>query len=1639
MSTQATFGALLNLSQQPLMVGANVPPKVMLTISKDQQLYKKAYNDYSDLDGDMPGGDKAIETSYKHSINYYGYFDSAKCYNYSVANRRFDPAAPVDPTTRYCSGQWSGNFLNWLSMSRMDAIRKLLYGGMRSTDQVTPAGADAATAAANVTVLERAYLPSDAHAWAKHYSGADLNKLTPFNVPTTPTTYAATALAFNIPNLNGDYLMTFAASQTANMSVGDQVRVQRAGNSAQFFIGAVVSITSGNLVTFRINTAGVQGSGSDTSWNVTNLSRTGVSFCNMTPGGGGADSRSSTNSQPPLIRVARGNFALWNASEGIQCQWFEDRNNNQAGFPGGFRSNGNQLALSEIAASAENPSRAAHGLGTGSAVGEYIARVRVCVASMLGDEKCARYPRGNFKPVGLLQEYGDRDLIHFGLMTGSHIKNISGGVLRKNVGTIANEINVNTDGTFVRPYRPAGSPRNTGSAAEPAGIINTLNYMRIYGYDYSSATYIGGNGDNCTYQLTSISENTCTSWGNPMSEVYFESVRYFAGGTPTPAYDYSGASRDNELGLPIVAAASWNPGLAAHTYCASLNIIGFNASVSTNDTDLASAAASQIGGPAATTIGALTNRVGDAEGITNGRYFIGKMLGGTPTPAADAGFELCTPKTVTALGDVSGICPEGPTTAGSYLIAGVAHYAKTNRIRSDIAVPAGNNQALKVSTYGIQLSTNTPSITIAVPGSAGQNIVIQPIYRLRLPDGTVGGGSLVDMKFVRQSTVGQISTGKIYVNWEDSEQGGDYDQDMWGTLEWTLDAATRTLKITTNAISASSANGQGFGYAISGTTAATDGPHFHSGIYGFNFTDPTGVLGCTNCRLVTEGVVGSQTGEQSVTYNGITGIAGGALKDPLWYAAKYGGFSDRNNNGLPDSIDARGLADTTEWDVRKTDGSAGSDGIPDNYFLVSNPLGLEQALGRAFLNILNTSAFTSVAANSTSLRSLSSIYQASFISDDWHGKLEKFQIDTLGNVDRVSRWEAGDKLLNNPAVPAKRTVITFDDSAGVKDGVPFRWGMISAGLTAALNKSPDSGANDGRGEDRLNWLRGDTTLGRDPTTGFRDRRFGLLGDIVNSDPVFVGPPNSVILDPTYVTFRDRKASRAPMLYVGANDGMLHGFDAVELDEKLAYIPSKTFPNLARLTSSSYSHRFYVDGTPEVADAQIGGNTADHWKTVLVGALGLGGQGLYALDVTDVNFSEGDAKNTVLWEFNDSDDKDLGYVTGKPVIRKVMHPTDPSKSKWAVIVSGGYNNSEGDAAASITGRAYLFVIFLDGPGPGRVWRENIDYVKIDTGVGSVGTPNGLAPPLAIDANRDGLTDYVYAGDLQGNMWKFDLRDPSFALWQDPTRRVKLTQAREGTAALAPVQAITARADAIPHPTGRGYIILFGTGKYLETADRVAPHGLETFYGIWDKDDRRASGGLIKDQTTVGSRAQLLEQTIVNAPGPNGLEARIVSKTGINWSTDTTPPTAEDSLGGSSPLRHMGWYMDFPSSASTGERVVFRPVVLGGRLIFTTLIPSAGLCDAGGNSYLMVVNPATGARFDEAVIDISGDGLLNTGDQVAGVFAAGLKTGITPTPTIVVGDPGTPGTRGSKAFIKDDERKLLLKDATGRVTWREVLGK
>ncbi|MBL8379712.1 MAG: hypothetical protein JNM79_17720 [Burkholderiales bacterium] len=1740
--------AMLSLVNTPLFVAPPIAPLVMLDISKDQQLYKKAYNDYSDLDGDGQ-----LETSYKHSIDYYGYFDAYKCYDYGTTAilPGFNYFIPDSYTTdKYCDGtKWSGNFLNWMTMSRIDAVRKLLFGGMRRIDLQTGPGGYGAT-----TMLERSHIPTDAHAWAKWYGGTDLPRLTPFNVtvaPTNPDRQApfTTTTAVDVNAVGVVRFDNVPAAFLDTLAYGDQIvgtttavaggpftktgrlvnKGKAAAGSATGFLEIQIDV-GGNFITIDYGVIPPTGTldppaapppagTTTTGWELINLSSTGASFCNVTPRDGG-NQYSHTNTFTPRMRMVRGNFELWASNERRQCGWYDEFNNLQGGFGLNRSSNGNQAGLSGLNASAENPPRNAYtinnsnvpsrAIGSGIDSGEFRVMVVAChnafTPAPIGQpttEKCKQYDQlGFYKPIGLLQVYGDDNRINFGLMTGSYSRNISGGVLRKNTTSMNDEIDAS--GRFV------ASPPN-------GSIVRTLSRLRMYGYDYNDGTYIGVDG-NCTYQLTStdLTDGRCRTWGNPMSEIYAESLRYFAGATAPTA----GFNTDDSGLISGLTTATWpNPNnvLTNANYCAPLNILVFNSSVSSKDHDqVPNPFGGAIPGFSAATA---TTAVGNAEGLGSGTYFIGNdgvtndSLCGAKSGGA-GGF---------ALGNVQGICPEAPSLNGTYLMAGLAHAARTNRIRSDLTVPATDKTSLKVSTYGISLATNVPRIEIPVPGgAAGQKVIIQPVYRLTLGGGRVGSGAIVDVKIVRMTA----TSGRMYVNWEDSEQGGDYDQDVWGVIDWQISAGT--INVATNVISAATANPQGFGYVISGTTA--DGPHFHSGIYNFNFNDPTNPVvrggtasapgavlggggtagtfinatgGCLNCTAANPTTV--------VTYTISAAGSGRALQDPLWFASKYGGFKDSGN--LPPA--STPLPDVqSEWDsFNNATGALGPDGLPDNFFLVSNPLGLEASLDKLFISILQSAAASAVAANSSRLNTSTRIYQAVFNPSDWSGKLNAIALNqTTGQPASTPDWDAGLVSLGPTTVnPGGRVILTYNKglAGAAPRGIPFVWpanpgsptaSELTPGQIVDLHTNPDTSVTDGLGQLRLNYLRGDAANEGLASTNFRRRPLTKLGDIINSNPNFVGAPSAGFPDPTYVAFASTNASRRPMIYIGANDGMLHAFDASATSsagtELLAFVPSTVFRNLSRLTSRSYNsaHRYFVDGSPVVEDAYLTGAAA--WKTVLVGGLNKGGQGIYALDVTNpTNFTTGNAANLVLWEFTDADDPDLGFTFGNPVIRRM------SNGRFAAIVSGGYNNSQGSAAdpreiqctsglgtqaspyaptgctVSRTGEAYIFVLYLDGPtGPNGSWQLGTDYFKLSTGTGSTTAPNGLASPFAADVDGNGAVDFVYAGDLNGDLWKFDLRGAS-STWGATTNRVRLFQARDASNNIQP---ITSGVEATLHPSGNGIIVSFGTGKYLESNDVTPPgpaYRTQTLYGIWDLNDSATISG----QSTVSGRSVLMEQLL--QPGitnfftlPDGSIVRITTRHRPNYTTAARDDSASyDGMGGAveqlieargristTPASQRGWYLDLlngaPAGAPSGERNIFAPLLRNGIILFSTMWPINDVClgsTAGDNLTLQI---ATGARPDSSVFDTNNDYTVNSSDMVTppgapatvrvAVSSRRIPGGSAQPPTLIaVGGQTTTGvgqgggvvlgaqntTGGGPPFIQF----YKFGKGPGTVTWREIL--
>ncbi|MFN4262568.1 MAG: pilus assembly protein [Thioalkalivibrionaceae bacterium] len=1462
------------LAQTPLFLVPSASPIAMLNLSVDHQLFFEAYPDYADLTGNG-----AAERTYNHEIDYYGYFDHTKCYDYESG--RFEPKGIT--ANKYCdgvSGSWSGNFLNWSTMSRIDVVRRILYGGFRSTDT------------ASETVLERAYLPNDAHSFVRFYNGADVDRLTPFSMPEASTSTSSTSRAVVVTgSRTGDSeRRSFVTGwRGSDVQIGDQMTIRSTFAGALIEMqGVVLSFNRSNgEVTLQIT----QGTGTAVpnllnSWTLINHSRAGLTFCNTTVAASGY---SQNITAPPLLRVARGDYSLWTANERWQCRWSEEKalTGHPAMTVGNRRmSNGNIRSITRLSANAENPRRADVAPAGAPDEGFHV-RVSACVSEeLIGDEPCQSYGEGSarvFKPTGLLQTYADR--INFGLLTGSYGRSNSGGVLRRNVGDISDEINPSTGQFALAP------------GAE--SIIRNLDALRVFGYNHNSGVYNDNNpGDNCAWALVDPAETRCSNWGNPQSEQFLESLRYLAGaasGQFVPANDR----------LAALTSATWKDPLSEDNFCAPLNILSFNSSVASYDTDAFAGAADL---PGFGSVATWTNKVGEGEGIHGTLRYVGRV--------GDTGDQHCTPKTVTALADAHGLCPEAPRLQGGFHVAGLAHYAWTRDIRPTL--PGVQN----VKTFGVALAPAVPRIEVPRPGEVNPSVQILPACN----EPSRGRCAIVDFRIVEQDL--DAGTGRFFVQWEDSEQGGDYDMDMNGILSYRFVGAGNQIEVTTQTFAESTSASMGFGYVITGTT--NDGFKVHSGVNNYTGQD------CSNCN------VNDPATTRTYTLGASSALP---LENPLWYAAKWGGF-DRDLGDQP--------TDQQAWDTT-------GDGRPDNYYFAVDPRRLADDLAAVFDQLSQEEgSFTALSQNSTRADIGTALFQARFDSRDWSGEIRAYEVQPDGTLGGI-KWTTRQAGRIPPA--ASRTIVTHN---GV-NALPFslaNWSQLSEVQRQALI----AGDDEATGQQRLQWLRGEAV------TGMRERSTPL-GDIINSDPLYEHGGDfgfARLPEPegeTYPAFLTAQRARREMLYVGANDGMLHGFDAATGDLRFSYLPGSNFAHLADLTSTNYTHRYFVDGSPRIVHARID----NQWRTVLVGTTGAGGKTLFALDVTD---PDGFGPDSVLWEVAGGE---LGSILGSPTIARL------NNGDWVVIAANGFNTPDG--------RAKLLVYDL---ATGDLLRA------IDTKAGNTMTQwNGLGPVTPVSITNNGITDFVYAGDFLGNLWKFDLTGENPPEWGvalgTAETPVPLFVARDADGNRQP---ITVRPEVVRHPE-EGRVVLFGTGSYFRAGDDVvgASPQIQTFYGIFDRG------------SALSGRSQLRQQTILNEQvGSFELPDGTIRTRRVRVSSDERLRATDE-----------GWFIDLSfNGIRTSERVVRDAVFRSGRVFFSTLIPDPSQCSAGGTGWTMGLNALTGQT--SVVFDLNQDRQFDEGDQVT---VDGKKL----SPSGIAPESGIPGR---PSFVEsDDGTRIQIPTTSGEI--------
>lgn len=691
-----------------------------------------------------------------------------------------------------------------------------------------------------------------------------------------------------------------------------------------------------------------------------------------------------------------------------------------------------------------------------------------------------------------------------------------------------------------------------------------------------------------------------------------------------------------------------------------------------------------------------------------------------------------------------------------------------------------------------------------------------------------------------------------------------------------------------------------------------------------------------------------------------------------------------------------------------------------SFFNAGNPKDLVDQLSAILTNITARSAPASTGAVNTSVLVPGALgFSTGYSSADWSGTFQAVGVNADGTTTTTALWDAGNILDDDSKTdPAARKIFTAKESAAdgsFNGGVDFKTfsAFDSAGKTL-LSGSPKSSGDDDTGQARVNYLRGDRT---NEGTLYRERTT-LLGAIINSQPIYVSYPSSGYRNswPTgspeqkaiaadaddcadssscssYEYFVKNHLARTPTVYVGANDGMLHAFNAASEDvsgvikptadagkELFAYVPRATYANLGNLTNKSFKFLPTVDGIPVTRDVFFGSATTSPvatdagWHTMLVGGLRLGGRGVYALDITDPTAM---SASKVLWEFSaDQDDQgawtdgtisnpggkpsDLGYTFGQPNIARL------NTGKWVVLVPGGYfpdcskppydsSNCSYPAAAS---NKFSSLFVLDAQ-TGKLIRE----LKTPEGTGAVAS-HGLSSPVLGDYNDDQIDDVAFAGDLDGNLWRYDLTSSDPSSW---TVSLAYQPATVGA------QPITSMPRLFGDPATNKFIVVFGTGKYLGASDNTSGSAaVQAVYGIRD----------------LGSTVQftdLVKQTLSEKTATDG-------KTVARGLTNLAVPSTKG-----------GWYFNLsPSTSSAGERVVVTPGALfdTGRVIIQTLIPGTNdPCSATIQGALMVLNAATGGS----------DGGL-TGPSVSGW--GGSDAGDTST---VGGRVNNPRTGGSVPLV------------------------
>lgn len=1573
------------LSAYPPNVGYGVGgPMMMLTASRDHTLFSPIYTDYEDIDGD--GVD---DYTFKPTFRYYGYFDPVKCYSYNpahAAGARFEPTVAVLSATTHACPQdgryWSGNFLNWATMTRIDVVRKMMYGGFRREDTLTE------------TTLEMAQLAQDAHAFVKYYAGPDVRSYTPFAFDTDLGGAGLTICSRSTRN----------SDPTASEPGAPVMRVAKGNYSLWATIPGTVCRWRSELTDFGFGAKATafytrygpnQGrTGTDPTAHRSTLPVASTDGATYTAGG-------STVGPELAIRV-RVCDADRLGSE--RCQAYGPASAPVLKPVGLLQEFGTTRSTSQAP-------RAEFGLITGS----YDANLRGGALR---------------KNIGSLNDEVDPAtgrLCHRLPSTGR--PGTCGG---RGILAAFDALRLYDTGNY-NATRPAGA----GDFVHPSAVRNgdfaswgnPMSEMVVQALSYLSGQEVGD--PTSTARDAVVGLPTAVARTDPLDDERVDPVsgltrralfgrgicratHLLAISSGTTSHDTDEAGSTEDVYALFSRFGSLN-GLSGQTLARLTDRVGGHEGINGTARSVGSSAAGHGEDCTAKPIGA-GNVVGAAYSAgLSGVAGVCPEAPGIKGSYLGAGAALyANTRAVRELGG-GGRLAELTAATGS----AVPHSR----------LPA---HALRVKTHAASLAGGVARIEVPIPGT-GRKVYITPesAWDHGLTEGLIPGAMLTF-----RALYASADAGAYVVTWNDTQFGGDYDMDLVGFIRWRLLPAAggaHDLEVLTDVLNHNAGAKGAHGFSIIGADPPPEAGYRGDGRYlthGSNAWRAAGPCAevttgsatfATRCRFADGGMPTSSSGAapaldayawpttlavgttpaQKVGFiddstAGYTttartlfrvsrGVEAVTLRDPLWYMAKYGSFDTGETAfaaataALPQ---ARAGTAAVNWDRENNNGqpcatgSVCADGEPDGYFLARRPELLEARL-RVLLEKIVQNSNASPAVSSAQLVDGSYKFVAEFNARTLNGTVKAFEL-VNGDFARTERWDAG-RQLTAVSVAGTRQVITNQvNAAGVAQGMPFTVTAIHASATASPGGTPlyqvalgggDTAVLRARADRLVDYVRG---ARGDERTVFRGRdASNLMGAVVSSSPWLQDARAAArFMDtdfpagtPSYSAFAASKAGRASVLWVGAQDGMLHGFQAGTGVPVVSYVPSPVVGQLGTAFDVSQTAATpLVEGSPFTGDVLVGTGATAAWRTHLYASLGRGGRAVFALDVTDpATLTEARAASVFQWVFTAQDDADLGHVLMDPQRHNASGQAIPvvrlNSGGFGVLVPNGYRSGQG--------RAALFI--LDAAGPGDTgWRDATGtpraYRKLLTA--ATDTDNGLMGLTWVDLDNNTTADIVYATDLKGQVWKFDLRasDPSqwgSAFLGTDSAPVPFFRAVDAAGTALPITT----SPVVTFPGFGGTLVSFGTGRAIESGDFPRSTVTHRFFTVWDRG--RYEGDQVFASPS-GSTPRALPGTGTRTVGSSAFLQRLLvrdSGTGAVYlarrvGANLVPVGDGEVSGGFDPATHDGWFFDFPTG---GEAVIASPANRQTFLLFTTVRPAgdeAQSCSVAPLASVYALSPVSG---------------------------------------------------------------------------------